>query len=196
MNRIFSGYLIRRKSFWLFPAIALLLIVVLIVVIFKSSGEALSPAEILAKDNWSESELQSALGRSIAPTMTGEKRRDVMRYLDKQLKKLPRDRQEYIRRQAVVDAVNTSLKQIRKMPADDRNRIISSMQKTAERTYTQIRSSSQVRQKMKQRMKDKEVEAFTREVNRVIFSEFTPEERIQFAPVTRVWIKTLNEMGH
>ena len=196
MNRIFSGYLIRRKSFWLFPAIAILLIVILVVVICKSSGEALSPAEILAKDNWSEAELQSALARSISPTMTKENRRDVMRHLDKQLKKLPNDRREYIRQQAVVSAVNTSLMQIRKMPAADRTRIIGSMQKTAERTYAQIRSSSQAKQKMKQRMHDKDAEAFTREVNRVIFSEFTPEERVQFAPVTKVWIKTLNEMGH
>ena len=196
MNRLFSGHLIRRKSFWLFPAIAILIIITLAAVICNSPGEALAPDEILAKEKWSEKELQATLARTISPTMTNEHRRDVMHHLDRQLKKLPRERRDHIRQQAVVTAVNTSLRQLRKMPDNDRKQIISSMQKSAERNYAQLRSSSQKRAELKKRMHDKDVEVFTREVNRVIFSEFTPEERVQFAPVTKVWIKTLNEMGH
>lgn len=196
MNRLFSGHLIRRKSFWLFPAIAILIIVILSIIIFNSSGEALSPDEIIAKENWSDQELQSALARSISPSMTSERRREVMHHLDKQLKKLPRDRRDQIRQQAVVSAVNTSLHQLRKMPANDRARIVDSMRQKAEQNYKRLHNSDQERRKMKQRLQNKDAEAFTREVNRVIFSEFTPEERVQFAPVTRVWIKTLNEMGH
>ena len=196
MNRLFSGHLIRRKSFWLFPAIAVLIIALLSIVIFNSSGEALSPDEIIAKENWSDQELQSALARSISPSMTGERRREVMRHLDKQLKKLPRDRSDRIRQQAVVSAVNSSLQQLRKMPDNDRTQIIDSMRRKAEQNYKRLHNSEQERRKMQQRLRNKDAEAFTREVNRVIFSEFTPEERVQFAPVTKVWIKTLNEMGH
>lgn len=196
MTRIFPKHLMRRKSLWLFPAIAAVTVVFLLTVVIKSSGEALSPDEILAKENWSDQELQSSIARSISPTMTGEKRNAVMNHLNRQLKKLPADRQEQIRLAAVVDAVNISLQQIRKMPAADRAEIINSMQKSAERNYRQLQRSSHARRQMAKRMNSKDAEVFTKEVNRVIFSEFTPEERIQFAPVTKIWIKTLNEMGH
>jgi hypothetical protein len=40
------------------------------------------------------------------------------------------------------------------------------------------------------------MEAFTAEVNRVIFSELTPAERVQFAPITKLWIKTMKVVSH
>ena len=196
MNRIFFRQLMHRKSLLLFPAIAAVIIIFLLAVVIQTPSEVLSPDEILAKESWSDQELQSTLARSISPTMTGEKRNAVMKHLNHQLKKLPAARQDQIRQAAVADAVNTSLQQIRKMPAADRAEIISSMQKNAERNYRQLQSSSQARRQMAKRMNSKDAEAFTREVNRVIFSEFTPEERIQFAPVTKIWIKTLNEIGY
>ena len=172
------------------PLIALCLFIVL-----RTDSEALSPDEIIAKKNWTDDELKIALARSMSPTMTGQRKKEVVRHLSAQLKKRPPEEREKIRVAAVAASVTASLDQVRKMPEPERDRMLNTLQKRAERSYAQIHSDSKERKKFEAQLKTPEMEAFSKEVNRVIFSELTPAERVKFAPVTKIWIKTMKSMG-
>ena len=172
------------------PLIALCLFVVL-----RTDAEVLSPDEIIAKKEWSDDELKIALARSMSPTMTGQRKKEVVRHLSAQLKKRSPEEREKIRVGAVVASVTASLDQVRKMPESERDRMLNTLQKRAERSYAQIHTDSKARKKFEEQLKTPEMEAFSKEVNRVIFSELTPAERVKFAPVTKIWIKTMKSMG-
>ena len=177
-------------------AVALPLIAVCLIVACRTTSEALSPDEIIAKKEWNDKELQSALARSMSPVMTGQRRREVVRHLSAQLKKRSPEAREQIRIGAVVESVTASLDQVRKMPDEERGKMLENMRKRAEKSYSAIHSSSQKRKEFEEQLKTREMEAFSKEVNRVIFSELTPAERVKFAPVTRIWIKTMKSVGH
>ena len=170
--------------------IALLLLLLLFL-----KPEALSPDEILAKQEWTDAELQGALARSVSPAMAGQRKKEVLRHLDAQLKKRSPAEQEAIRKGAVVAAVTTSLNQIRKMPEKERNTMLATIQTKAEASYAEVRKGKKARKMMEEQLKTADVEAFTAEVNRVILTELTPAEKVQFAPITRIWIKTMKTMG-
>ena len=193
-----SEEIIRRKKRpgLLLPLLIGVPVLVLLFVFFlRMEPEPLSPDEILAKKQWNDQELTQALARSMSLTMTGQNKKQIQRHLSKELKKRPLDVRERIRCQAVAETVTTSLKQLRQMPAEDRNKMIQSMQKKAEKNYATLVSSSAERKKLAAQMKTQEMKAFTDAVNKVVFSEFTPTERVQFAPITKIWIKTMKVMG-
>ena len=193
-----SEEIIRRKKRpgLLLPLLIGVPVLVLLFVFFlRMEPEPLSPDEILAKKQWNDQELTQALARSMSLTMTGQNKKQIQRHLSKELKKRPLDVRERIRCQAVAETVTTSLKQLRQMPAEDRNKMIQSMQKKAEKNYATLVSSSAERKKLAEQMKTQEMKAFTDAVNKVVFSEFTPTERVQFAPITKIWIKTMKVMG-
>ena len=188
----------RRRPWKLFvlpAAIGVPVILLLVAVLCTAEPEALSPEEIIAKKEWSDDELKIALARSMSPTMTGQRKKEVVRHLSAQLKKRPPEEREKIRVAAVAASVTASLDQVRKMPEPERDRMLNTLQKRAERSYAQIHTDSKERKKFEAQLKTPEMEAFSKEVNRVIFSELTPAERVKFAPVTKIWIKTMKSMG-
>jgi hypothetical protein len=185
----------RRPGLLLPLLIGVPVLFLLFVFFLRMDPEPLSPDEILAKKQWNDQELTQALARSMSLTMTGQHKRKIQRHLSKELKKRPQDVRERIRCQAVAETVTTSLKQLRQMPTEDRDKMIQSMQKKAEKNYATLVSSSAERKKLAEQMKTQEMKAFTDAVNKVVFSEFTPTERVQFAPITKIWIKTMKVMG-
>ena len=170
-------------------------LVTLAIFFFNLKPEALSPDEILAKKEWNDQELTTALARSMSLTTTGQQRKQIQRHLSSQLKKRSPEVREEIRGRAIAGTVTTSLKQLRQMPAEDRNKMIAAMPKKAEKNFNTLVSSSKERQKLAEQLKTKEMQSFTNAVNKAIFSEFTPAERVQFAPITKIWIKTMKVMG-
>ena len=186
-----------RFRWLIWPAvIAIPLIALCLIVVMNTTAEALSPDEILAKKKWSDDELKIALARSMSPAMTGQRKKEVVKHLNAQLKQRSKEEQEKIRIGAVVASVGASLNQVRKMPDQERDKMINTIKKRADRSYAAIHSSPKKRKEFEAQLKTKEMEAFSKEVNRVIFSELSPAERVKFAPITKVWIKTMKSMGH
>ena len=135
-----SEEIVRRKKRpgLLLPLLIGVPVLVLLFVFFlRMEPEPLSPDEILAKKQWNDQELTQALARSMSLTMTGQNKKQIQRHLSQELKKRPLDVRERIRCQAVAETVTTSLKQLRQMPAEDRNKMIQSMQKKAEKKLRQ-----------------------------------------------------------
>ncbi|MBO5791744.1 MAG: hypothetical protein J6S54_04650 [Lentisphaeria bacterium] len=189
----------RRRPWKLFvlpAAVGVPVILILAVILCTAEPEALSPEEIIAKKEWSRQELTTALARSMAPAMTGQQRKEVMKHLSRELRKYPKSEREAIRRDAVVATVTVSLDQLRKMPEGERSSIVETMEKRARRTYNTLQSDSKKRKEFEKNLQSGEMEAFSKEVNRVIFSELTPEEKVKFAPITKLWIKTMKSVGH
>lgn len=170
-------------------------ILILGIIVCHLKPEALSPDEILAKQNWNDQELQTALARSMSPSMTGQRKREIRRHLNKQLKKRPKEEQEKIRKGAIVQAVRGSLQQLRTMPEEERIKTLNAMQKRAEKNYRDLVSHPREREKAEAMLQTPEMQAFTGEVNKIIFSGLSPAERVQFAPLTKLWIKTMKTMG-
>lgn len=186
-----------RFRWLIWPAvIAVPLIALCLIVVMNTTAEALSPDEILAKKKWSDDELKIALARSMSPAMTGQRKKEVVKHLNAQLKRRSKEEQEKIRIGAVVASVGASLDQVRKMPDQERDKMINTIKKRADRDYAAIHSNPKKRKEFEAQLKTKEMEAFSKEVNRVIFSELSPAERVKFAPITKVWIKTMKSMGH
>lgn len=187
---------VKRYRWLIFSAAAILPLAAFFLFIAANTKlEALSPDEIMAKKEWSDEELKNALARSMSPAMAGQRKKEIMRHLSSQLKKRSAEDQEKIRIGAVVASVTASLDQVRKMPEQERARMIDTISKRAERSYSAIHSSAKKRKEFEETLKTKEMEAFSAEVNRVIFSELTPSERVQFAPVTKIWMKSMKSMG-
>ena len=187
---------VKRYRWLIFSAAAILpLAAFFLFIAANTKSEALSPDEIIAKKEWSDEELKNALARSMSPAMAGQRKKEIMRHLSSQLKKRSAEDQEKIRIGAVVASVTASLDQVRKMPEQERARMIDTISKRAERSYSAIHSSAKKRKEFEETLKTKEMEAFSAEVNRVIFSELTPSERVQFAPVTKIWMKSMKSMG-
>ena len=186
----------KRLRWLIIPLCTVLpLIAVFMIVLLNTRSEVLSPDEIMAKKEWSDEELKNALARSMSPAVAGQRKKEIIKHLGEQLKKRSPEEQEKIRIGAVVASVTASLEQVRKMPEQKRNKMLDTMSKRAEKNYSVILSSSKKRREFEEQLKSKEMEAFSNEVNRVIFSELTPAERVQFAPVTKIWIKTMKSMG-
>lgn len=175
--------------------IGVFVILCLVIVLCTAEPEPLSPGDILAKKEWDRDELTRALARSMAPAMTTQDRKKVMKHLSAQLKKLPRGEREGIRRAAVVATVTISLDQLRKMPSEERQSIIKTMERRARYTYLAVQQDPKKRRAFEKQLQSAEMEAFAKEVNRVIVSELTPAERVQFAPVSKMWIRTIKSVG-
>lgn len=187
----------KRLKWLIWPAaVAIPLIAAFSFIVCNTTSEALSTDEILAKKEWTDAELQAALARSMSPVMTQKDKKEVMSHLAQQLQKRSPQDQERIKVGAVAASVTASLDQVRKMPVRERDKMLDNMEQRAQKSYDLIHSNPAKRREVEAKLKTREMEAFTREVNRVIFAELTPAERIKFAPVTKIWIKTMKTMGH
>ena len=91
---------------------------------------------------------------------------------------------------ALTGAVGETLRQIRAMPEDEQDKMFDAIQKQAEKWHKEAQSA-EGRQMLTQIRESEEGRAFNNEVTRMIHSEFTPEERRKFAPITNIWIQTL-----
>ncbi len=54
--------------------------------------------------------------------------------------------------------------------------------------------SSKEKSKVRARLKSTEGKAAVEEVNKVLISKLTPEERRKFAPISKLWVKTLRSL--
>ena len=193
-NLSFKNNRVRRL---LLPAgIGIVVIILLSAVILTVEPEVLSPDEIMAKQEWTDQELQDILAKTMSPTMSGIRKNEVLKHLNNQMKKRSKQQQEEIRIKAVAGAVTASLDQIRKMPKQEQSNMLKTIQTRAEQRYNEILSDKKRRKEASEQMQTKEMEAFAKEVNRVILTELTPEERVQFAPITKLWIRSMKMIGH
>lgn len=183
------------KRFAVPLTVAVLLLGTLICLALSVQGEALSPEEILHKENWNDKELRKAFVHSMSPAMDMDRKDEIIAHLSRQLHKRSPADQDRIRQEVIIDTVAVSLHQLRKMPYKERQNVINTIHDKAEKSYQAIQQDARVRYDTARQMQSKEFEVFSKEVNRVIFSEFTPEERVQFAPLTKIWIKTMKTMG-
>ncbi|MBS1369203.1 MAG: hypothetical protein HPZ91_04510 [Lentisphaeria bacterium] len=175
----------------LWPAvIGIPVIAVLVWMLVGLSPEPLTSEEILAKENWSEEELTDTLARAFAPQSNRGARREVLSHLRRQLRKYPEDKQKEIRIKALTGAMGETLRQIRAMPEEERDKMYAAIQKQAEKWHREAQSR-QGKEMLEKIRTSEEGQALNTEVSRIIHSEFTPDERRKFAPITDVWIKTL-----
>ena len=186
----------RRMKRFAVPALAAVILLGSLAWLATSvQSEALSPEEILHKQQWSDKELKRAFVHTMSPAMDMGRKDEIIAHLSNQLHKRPAADQDRIRQEVIVETVDQSLRQLRKMPYKERQRVIDTIHDKAEKSYQAIQSDARARYDTARQMQSKEFEVFSKEVNRVIFAEFTPEERVQFAPLTKVWIKTMKTMG-
>ena len=180
-----------RWKMLLYPAlIGMPVLAVLLWLLVGLKPEPLTSEEILAKSEWSEKELTDTLARAFAPQSNRGSRKEVLAPLRRQLRKYPEEKQREIRIRALTGAVGETLRQIRAMPEDEQDKMFDAIQKQAEKWHKEAQSA-EGRQMLTQIRESEEGRAFNNEVTRMIHSEFTPEERRKFAPITNIWIQTL-----
>ena len=84
---------------------------------------------------------------------------------------------------------------MRLLPENDRRELISSIQKRAETSYKKVQNmSAEEKEKLRSRVNSAEGQAVVKEVNKVLISKLTPAERREFAPITKLWVKTLRTL--
>ena len=181
----------RWKALLVPVLIGLPVIVVLTLLLLRLTPEPLTSEEILAKEEWSERELTDTLARAFAPQSNRGSRREVLNHLRRQLRKYPEERQNVIRIRVLTGALGETLRQLRAMPDDERDKMYGEIRKQAEKWYQEAKSG-QGRELLDKIRSSEEGQALNMELARIIHSELTPEERRKFAPITEIWIRTLN----
>jgi len=182
---------VERWKMLLYPAlVGVPVLAILLWVLVGLRPEPLTSDEILAKNDWSEKELIDTLARAFAPQSNRGSRREVLAHLRKQLGKYPEDKQQEIRIKALTGAVGETLRQIRAMPEEEQDKMLDAIQKQAERWHAEAQKG-EGRDMLNRIRGSEEGKAFNAEVSRTIHSDFTPEERRKFAPITNIWIQTL-----
>ena len=180
-----------RWKMLLIPAlIGVPVIAVLCGLLIHLTPEPLTSEEILAKEEWSERELVDTLARAFAPQSNRGSRREVLDHLRRQLRKYPEEEQKSIRIRALTGAMSETLRQIRAMPEEEREKMFVAIRKQAEKWHREA-MSGKGREMLNTIRTSEEGQAFNAEAVRIIHSELTPEERRRFAPITEIWIKTL-----
>ena len=184
----------RRSSRWrmlFFPAlIGVSVMAVLIWLLLHVTPEPLTSEEILSKEEWSERELIDTLARAFAPQSNRGSHREVLDHLRRPLRKYPEEQQKMIRIRALTGAMGETLRQIRAMPDDERDKMYAAIRTQAEKWHREA-MSGKGREMLDTIRASEEGQALNAEAARIIHSELTPEERRKFAPITEIWIRTL-----
>lgn len=185
----------RLKSLIIPLLISIPVIAVLGFFIFTTEPEALSSAQIIEKQTWTKEALTGALAAAFSPQTNRRDRDNVLKHLRKQLKNYPEAERSQIRVEALRHAFSNSLEQFRLLPEKDRKKLLDSIQKRAAQSHERIQKmSAEEKAKLRSRLDTAEGQAAIDEVNKVMFSKLTPEERREFAPVTKLWVKTLRSL--
>jgi len=183
---------VERWKMLLYPALGgLPILAILLWGLVGLRPEPLTSDEILAKNNWSEQELVDTLARAFAPQSNRGSRRQVLRHLRRQLHRFPEDEQEKIRIRALTGAVGETLRQIRAMPKDEQDKMFNAIRKQAEKWQQEARTGGKEHEMLDTVRNSTEGKALNAEIARTVHREFTPDERRNFAPITRIWIQTL-----
>ena len=185
----------RIKALIIPLAISIPILAVIGFFIFSTEAEALSAEQILNKKEWTKDELTKSLSAAFSPQTNRRDRHKVLSHLRKQLKCYPKNKQTEIRVTALRHAVNNSIDQMRLLPKKDQEKLFDSIQKRAKASYSKVKKmSSKEKSKVRERLKSAEGQAAVDEVNKVLISKLTPEERRKFTPVSKLWIKTLRSL--
>ena len=73
--------------------------------------------------------------------------------------------------------------------------MIDVIQKRAEKNYKRVEKMSRAdKERVKQRINSEEGQAVIAEMNRIITSRLSADERRDFAPITKIWLNTLNKL--
>ena len=133
----------RRMKRFAVPALAAVILLGSLAWLATSvQSEALSPEEILHKQQWSDKELKRAFVHTMSPAMDMGRKDEIIAHLSNQLHKRPAADQDRIRQEVIVETVDQSLRQLRKMPYKERQRVIDTIHDKAEKSYQAIQSDA------------------------------------------------------
>jgi hypothetical protein len=167
----------------------------LVFFIFFTTPEALTADQIINKEAWTKEELTKSLSAAFSPQTNRRKRKEVLKHLREQLKKYPESDRRAIRIAALRHAVDNSIKQMRLLPENDRKKLINSIQKRAEKSYKKVNEMSNAgKAKVRSRLNTPDGKAAVEEINKVIISKLNAEEQREFAPISKLWVKTLRSL--
>ena len=185
----------RLKALIIPLAISIPVLALISYFIFSTETEALNAEQILNKKEWTKEELTKSLSSAFSPQTNRRNRHKVLAHLRKQLKNYPKKERTEIRVAALRNAINSSVDQMRLLPKKDQEKLFNSIQKRAKSSYSRVKKmSSREKSKVRERLKSAEGKAAVEEVNKVLISKLTPEERRKFAPVSKLWVKTLRSL--
>lgn len=183
-----------KVAFWaLLPL--LLLVTALVVIRSRNRIEPMSPSAILKKDTWTKEELAFALARNFKHQSGKEGRKEVLQHLQKQLQKFPSQDQENIKVMAISQAIDDSIAQYRALKPDEKVKMVDALQKRAEKNSKNIDAmNSAQRQQLKSKMGSSEGQAATGALHNATYNKLTSEERRAFAPIEKIWLKTIEKL--
>ncbi len=180
----------------LIPCVIILPIIAgLLIFCFMTDMEPLTPQEMLEKKQWNRDELVDGLARTLSPQAHRGQRQKVMSHLKKHMQKFSPDERKQIRVEAMRRAMHISLDQLRAVKPETRKKMIEVIQKRAEKNYKRVEKMSQAdKERVKQRLNSEEGQAVIAEMNRIMTSRLSADERRDFAPITKIWLNTLNKL--
>lgn len=183
-----------RMKAVLIPGVPLLvLLAVLLVVCMHTEREPLTAKEILDKNKWDKKELVDALAMTFRPQTNRGNKKQVLVHLNKYLKNYPKKEREEIRLEALGKAIDDSVRQMRAVDHETRDKMIAEMDKRAQQNLEKIQAmSSQERERLRQKLNSDEAKKAAGNWNRVLTTKLTPDERKVLAPISKKWLKTLD----
>jgi hypothetical protein len=176
-------------------AVIIPLVAGLLIFCFMTEMEPLTPQEMLDKKQWTRNELVDGLARSLSPQAHRGQRRKVMAHLKKHMKQFTPDKRKQIRIEAMRRAINNSLDQLRAVKPEARKKMIKVIQQRAEKNYKRVKKLNRTdKERIKKRINSEEGQAVIAEMNRIMTSRLSADERRDFAPITKIWLNTLDKL--
>ncbi|MDD5698288.1 MAG: hypothetical protein PHH77_06690 [Victivallaceae bacterium] len=185
----------RLKALLIPAVISVPVLVVLGFFCFFTEPEALTADQIINKKDWTKKELTQALASAFSPQTNRLSRHQVLSHLRAQLRRYPENERSAVRVAALRHAIDNSVKQMRLLPGNDRRKLITSIYERAENSYDKVRQmSAGEKARLRLRLDSPEGRVAVEEINKVLLSKLTAEERRELAPVTKIWVKTLRSL--
>ncbi|HPN84047.1 MAG TPA: hypothetical protein PK821_01805 [Victivallales bacterium] len=184
-----------RARFILIPLVIVLsLCVVLGFVASLISGkrEALTPEQILEKNEWTREELVDAIGRIGMQNLQGKggENRELNDHIKKQMDSFPESERNKITEQVVENFVKKGIEVWRGMKPGKRKKLLDEMRKEAE-LNRQAAEQMTGDEKAKARAAIMEERKAFEALNKCALNHLSPDERRDFAPLAKEWIRMM-----
>lgn len=189
--------LIKEKLYNLrYPIIIFAVIFAAIIgVLLFVDSDVVNSEEILRKEDWKPEQLSNTLGKFFTPNSNRDHRGEVLKHLRKHIAKLPQNEQQKVINDAITIAITENINQFRALPESDRGHIIDNMTEKAQKNLDDVRDmNNKDRNKASNRVHSDMSKNINSHVNKVIMNVLNPDERTRFAPITKIWVETIQEL--
>jgi len=157
--------------------------------------EPLTTEQILEKSSWSEEELTDTLSRQIALRGNLRGNPEVLKHLQTEVNRLPKENQKRIRDNTLRKSILYAQEQYATLPSDQRQKVVDNLVNRLKQQQKNIKNMTpEERAKLKERLDDPAIQDARKNSAQSALDRLTPEMRNELAPLVKEWVNVLESI--